>query len=93
MTRIVPLRLIIWQNSHLRLTDALTFISYLFLSELSSKKHKTGHRTPFPGEKLITGPDTASLPKLSLISCSFLTPAAVEMRYRNRQTYKNVYIK
>ena len=26
MTRILPLRLMIWQNSHLRFTDALTFI-------------------------------------------------------------------
>jgi len=27
MTRITPLRLMIWQNSHLRFTEALTFIS------------------------------------------------------------------
>jgi len=26
MTRITPLRLMIWQNSHLRFTEALTFI-------------------------------------------------------------------
>ena len=26
ITRILPLRLMIWQNSHLRFTDALTFI-------------------------------------------------------------------
>ena len=28
MTRILPLRLMIWQNSHLRFTDALTFIFF-----------------------------------------------------------------
>ena len=35
MTRILPLRLMIWQNSHLRFTDALTFIftSPLFLRD------------------------------------------------------------
>ena len=51
MTRIVPLRLMIWQNSHLRFTDALTFMtptSFSFEADFETKRHKL--RT-FPGEK------------------------------------------
>ena len=66
------MRLIIWQNSHLRFTDALTFISYLFFYlSFQVKKHKTGHRTPSPGKKLIPGPDAASFTQTKL---DFLCP-------------------
>jgi hypothetical protein len=38
MTRILPLRLMIWQNSHLRFTDALTFIFVLLQLTCKSVK-------------------------------------------------------
>ena len=67
--RIVPLRLMTWQNSHLRLTEALTFMIYLpaivlfFYLAAQCQKIQAEHYTPLP-VRVVHG--RAVLVKLSL---------------------------
>jgi len=69
MMRIVPLRLMTWQNSHLRFTEALTFIIYLLLQSFWVVRNGSKHQKSKPS---ITPPypfahdEPAALVKLSL---------------------------
>jgi len=56
MTRITPLRLMIWQNSHLRFTEALTFM--FLLQKVVVKKAQTKRRD-------ISLPEAKKNPRLS----------------------------
>jgi hypothetical protein len=62
MMRIVPLRLMTWQNSHLRFTEALTFIIYLLLQSFlvvrngsKTSKIQAEHYAPLPVRTWRTG--------------------------------------